>query len=104
MLLVLANFLLKTLLRDYFFQHLLRLLNAVVLKTELPDVDTNIIVTDELLLQDVVKENKNNSHHSFFVNFILIALATALMHTIANEQMREFFREFNIVAQTVENF
>ena len=85
MLLVLVHLLLKTLLRDYFSEHLLRLLNAVVLKTELPDVDTDIVVADELLLQDIVKENKYDSHHSFFVHFILVALATTLMHAIANE-------------------
>ena len=85
MLLILVHLLLKTLLRDYFSEHLLRLLNAAVLNTELPDVDNDIIVADELLLQDIVKENKNDSHHSFFVHFIFVALASTLMHAIPNE-------------------
>jgi hypothetical protein len=104
LLLIFVHFLLKTLLRNYFFQHLLRLLNAVVLKTKLSDVNTDIFVADEFLFQDVVKKNKHDSHHSFLLNFILIAGATTLVHTIANEQMCKLFREFNVMAQTVENF
>ena len=74
-----------------------------MLKTKLSDVNTDIFVADELLFQDVVKENKHDSNHSFLLNFILIAGATALVHIIANEQMCKLFREFNVLAQTIEN-
>lgn len=103
-LLGLVHLLLEHLLRYNFLEHVLRVLDRVVLQAELPNVHTNVLITDEFLLQNVLQENEHDAHHPFLVDLVLVTLAAALVHAVLNEQMRELLWEFDVVAQPVEHF
>lgn len=82
----------------------MRIFDAVMFQTELPNVHAYVLVADELLFEDVLQEHEHDSHHALFVHFIFVALAAALVHAVLHEQVCEFFWEFYISAKTVEYF
>ena len=82
----------------------MRVFYCIVLHAELGYVDTDILVADDLLLKDVLEKDEHDPHHAFLDNLIVVALAATLMHAVLDEQMREFFRKLNMVAQAIKHF
>ena len=75
-----------------------------MLQAELAYVDVDIIIADKFLFEDVLEKEEYDTHHAPLIRLIVVTYEAKLFNAFANEQLREFFRELNMLTQAIKHF